>query len=137
MMPSHERLCQVTLVAYQLGAASPKESAIIWHFRNLRADRRAWLSLKYRTFHPLGGNPHPTRHVRDWERNPGRSRGEETMAETKKCGNPPCDCVPSDGEKYCSAYCEGAEERTDVVCHCGHVECEGDVVIAPQSAAQI
>jgi hypothetical protein len=52
------------------------------------------------------------------------------MAETKKCGNPPCDCVPNDGEKYCSAYCEGAGEGTDVVCHCGHAECEGDVSTA-------
>lgn len=45
----------------------------------------------------------------------------------KKCGNPPCDCVPAEGSKYCSACCEGAEERTDVVCHCGHPNCEGDV----------
>lgn len=49
------------------------------------------------------------------------------MAETKKCGNAPCDCVPTDGSKYCSAYCEGAEESTDVVCHCGHEDCDGDV----------
>jgi hypothetical protein len=60
------------------------------------------------------------------------------MAETKKCGNAPCDCAPSEGEKYCSAYCAGAEEGTDVVCHCGHTECEGDVseVESPQSDAR-
>lgn len=49
------------------------------------------------------------------------------MADTKKCANPPCDCKPTDGSKYCSAYCAGAEERTDVVCHCGHATCDGDV----------
>jgi hypothetical protein len=60
------------------------------------------------------------------------------MAEAKKCDNPPCDCVPSEGEKYCSAFCEGAEERTEVVCHCGHTECDGDVseVETPQSTMQ-
>jgi len=60
-------------------------------------------------------------------------------SESKKCGNPPCDCIPSDGSDYCSAYCAGAEERTGVVCHCGHTECEGDVseVESPQNAAQI
>jgi hypothetical protein len=49
------------------------------------------------------------------------------MSETKKCANAPCDCTPTDGSKYCSAYCAGAEERTDVVCHCGHATCDGDV----------
>jgi hypothetical protein len=49
------------------------------------------------------------------------------MAETKKCGNPPCDCIPADGSKYCSAYCEGAEERTVVACHCGHPSCDGEI----------
>jgi hypothetical protein len=63
-------------------------------------------------------------------------RGEMMMAETKKCGNPPCDCVPDGGEEYCSAYCEGAEDSTDVVCHCGHAACEGDVseVETPESS---
>lgn len=45
----------------------------------------------------------------------------------KKCANPPCDCIPDDGSKYCSAFCEGAEEATGVVCHCGHASCDGDV----------
>jgi hypothetical protein len=49
------------------------------------------------------------------------------MPTTKKCGNTPCNCIPTDGSEYCSAYCEGAEEATDVVCHCGHASCEGDV----------
>ena len=49
------------------------------------------------------------------------------MDKSRKCANAPCDCIPADGSKYCSAYCEGAEERTDVVCHCGHATCSGDV----------
>ncbi len=49
------------------------------------------------------------------------------MAEAKKCANAPCDCKPADDSKFCSAYCAGAEERTDVVCHCGHATCDGDV----------
>lgn len=49
------------------------------------------------------------------------------MAKAKKCDNPTCDCVPSDGSKYCSAYCEGAEDQISVVCHCGHTGCAGDV----------
>lgn len=49
------------------------------------------------------------------------------MADPKKCANAPCDCIPTDGSKYCSAYCAGAEERIDVVCHCGHATCDGDV----------
>jgi hypothetical protein len=50
-----------------------------------------------------------------------------SAAKTKKCGNAPCTCSPTDGSEYCSAYCEGAEEGIDVVCHCGHTSCEGDV----------
>ncbi len=49
------------------------------------------------------------------------------MADKKKCANAPCDCTPDEGSAYCSAYCEGAEESTDVVCHCGHATCDGDV----------
>jgi hypothetical protein len=49
------------------------------------------------------------------------------MAEQKKCANAPCDCLPAEDSNYCSAYCEGAEAGTDVVCHCGHAECHGDV----------
>jgi len=59
-------------------------------------------------------------------------------AKTKKCDNPTCDCAPSDGSKYCSAYCEGAGEGTNVVCHCGHTGCAGDVseVKSPLSDAR-
>jgi hypothetical protein len=49
------------------------------------------------------------------------------MADKKKCGNPPCDCIPDEGSKYCSAYCEGAEESTVVACHCGHASCDGEI----------
>lgn len=45
----------------------------------------------------------------------------------KKCANVPCGCVQSDGTKYCSAHCEGAGGQTELVCHCGHPGCSGDV----------
>jgi hypothetical protein len=50
------------------------------------------------------------------------------MSAMQKCANAPCDCTAVDGSEYCSAYCAGAAERTDVVCHCGHASCEGDVM---------
>ncbi len=50
---------------------------------------------------------------------------------TRKCANVPCNCSPIDGSDYCSAYCEGVEEATDIVCHCGHTSCEGDVSRVP------
>lgn len=58
------------------------------------------------------------------------------MPEKKKCENPPCDCVPDDGSKYCSAYCEGTGDETDVVCHCGHASCDGDVTQVSRSREQ-
>jgi len=49
------------------------------------------------------------------------------MAEhQKKCAHPPCDCVPGDGAKYCSAYCEGAGDTSEVTCECGHAGCAGE-----------
>lgn len=60
------------------------------------------------------------------------------MAKTEKCGNPPCNCIATDGSGYCSAYCAGAEERTTVGCHCGHLECEGEISeAAPAEGATI
>jgi hypothetical protein len=47
------------------------------------------------------------------------------MAETKKCGNPACSCVPDKGEEFCSAHCEATEGQTEVVCQCGHSHCGG------------
>ena len=52
------------------------------------------------------------------------------MAKAKKCANPACSCVTTDGSKYCSAHCEGIGDRTEVVCRCGHPECTGDVTNA-------
>ena len=48
------------------------------------------------------------------------------MAKDKKCANPACSCVPTDGSKYCSAHCEGTADSTEVVCSCGHPGCKGD-----------
>lgn len=45
----------------------------------------------------------------------------------KKCANPVCSCIPTDKSKYCSAHCEGNGNRAEVVCHCGHADCGGNV----------
>lgn len=49
------------------------------------------------------------------------------MNKQKKCANAACDCIPSDGSKYCSAFCEGSEDNMSIVCRCGHAHCDGDV----------
>lgn len=36
------------------------------------------------------------------------------MAEHNKCAHPSCNCVPPSGEKYCSAYCQGAAGTTEI-----------------------
>lgn len=48
---------------------------------------------------------------------------EETMASSKKCANPACNCPAPDKEKYCSAHCEGIGDKTEIVCTCGHDGC--------------
>ena len=48
------------------------------------------------------------------------------MTKSKKCANPACTCVPSDGEKYCSAHCEGIGKGFEVMCRCGHSDCGTD-----------
>jgi hypothetical protein len=45
------------------------------------------------------------------------------MADAKKCAMDGCLCTVSDGQKYCSAYCEAAEGLTTLVCECGHPAC--------------
>jgi hypothetical protein len=52
------------------------------------------------------------------------------MTKPKKCANPACSCVLTDGSKYCSAHCEGIGDRTEVVCRCGHPECTGNLTNA-------
>jgi len=55
----------------------------------------------------------------------------------KTCANAVCDCVPPKGEKYCSAHCEGAAEKTSIVCRCGHSECGADVTIPGSAPTEV
>jgi len=47
--------------------------------------------------------------------------------EPKKCAHPSCVCMAKEGSKYCGAWCEGAAERADVMCQCGHAGCTSKV----------
>lgn len=47
------------------------------------------------------------------------------MAKTQKCAHPSCTCMTT--EKYCSAYCEGQQGRTEIACQCGHSNCQGEI----------
>jgi nucleotide-binding universal stress UspA family protein len=44
--------------------------------------------------------------------------------DSRKCAHPPCTCTVRSG-KYCSAHCEGMEERPEIDCRCGHPDCRG------------
>ncbi len=57
----------------------------------------------------------------------GRAKGAAMANNPKKCANPVCSCIPTDKSKYCSAHCEGNGNRAEVVCHCGHADCGGNV----------
>jgi hypothetical protein len=46
--------------------------------------------------------------------------------ESKKCAMDGCTCVPSEGKKYCSTYCEDAKGVTTLKCECGHPSCKGE-----------
>lgn len=48
------------------------------------------------------------------------------MADENKCKNPPCTCVCPEGEKYCSASCEGAGKMIELDCDCSHEQCQGN-----------
>jgi hypothetical protein len=48
------------------------------------------------------------------------------MADTKKCENPACSCVPAKGDNFCSPHCEGTKGTTEIICECGHPTCRGD-----------
>jgi hypothetical protein len=47
----------------------------------------------------------------------------------EKCAHPSCRCSAKQGSKYCSTYCEGEAETSDIVCNCGHSGC-GDATSA-------
>ena len=44
-----------------------------------------------------------------------------------KCKHPACSCKVHEGERYCSAQCEGMNETPDINCLCGHPECRGRI----------
>lgn len=46
---------------------------------------------------------------------------EETVKHI--CKNPACNCPVENGEKYCSAYCEGTGDTIQLDCDCGHENC--------------
>jgi hypothetical protein len=47
------------------------------------------------------------------------------MAENKKCAHGVCDCNAREDSKYCSEYCENAEDSgvTEIACGCEHAAC--------------
>jgi hypothetical protein len=46
------------------------------------------------------------------------------MADDKeRCAHPGCTCAADNDSDYCSAYCEGAEDTTEIACGCGHSGC--------------
>jgi hypothetical protein len=49
------------------------------------------------------------------------------MAEGKdKCAHGPCSCAPKTDSKFCSEYCEDAEDAgvIEVMCGCAHAPCQ-------------
>ena len=57
------------------------------------------------------------------------------MSDPKKCGNPACNCMPSEKEKFCSPHCEGMKQKTEILCGCGHANCAGAAPIAKDPPA--
>lgn len=47
------------------------------------------------------------------------------MDNPKKCEHPACACPASADSDYCSTYCEGAGDISDITCNCGHAHCKG------------
>ncbi len=45
------------------------------------------------------------------------------MAENSKCAHPACNCIPADGESFCSPYCHDAGDTVELSCNCGHPGC--------------
>lgn len=40
--------------------------------------------------------------------------------EGKKCANPNCSCMVTEGSKYCGPKCEATRKMPDIDCKCGH-----------------
>jgi len=52
---------------------------------------------------------------------------EGTMADTKKCAHPACNCTVENGEKYCSTYCRDAKNTVELMCNCQHPGCADEM----------
>jgi hypothetical protein len=48
------------------------------------------------------------------------------MTTTSKCARPACNCVPEEGQRYCSATCADAKHVTEIACQCQHPACQGE-----------
>lgn len=46
--------------------------------------------------------------------------------EENVCGNATCSCKVAEGQKYCSASCEGSGSTIELDCDCSHTECRGN-----------
>jgi len=46
--------------------------------------------------------------------------------EKNKCKNAACSCTVQEGQKYCSASCEGTGDTIEIDCDCSHPECKGN-----------
>lgn len=44
----------------------------------------------------------------------------------KECEHVTCSCPAAEGSDYCSPYCEGSGDTTEVTCNCGHGGCAGE-----------
>jgi hypothetical protein len=51
------------------------------------------------------------------------------MSTPRKCANMACNCLVLDKKKYCSDHCEGIGSRMEIMCLCGHSECDDAVVV--------
>jgi hypothetical protein len=51
----------------------------------------------------------------------------KTELTDNRCKHPACSCKVVDGDRYCSAQCEGMGETPDINCLCGHAGCTGRI----------
>ena len=49
-------------------------------------------------------------------------------SQPKKCANMTCTCVAPEKRKYCSDHCEKIGTRMEVICLCGHEDCNVTVL---------
>ena len=54
-----------------------------------------------------------------------------TVAHPRKCANAACTCTTEGKSKFCSAHCEGINEKVELMCTCGHAHCGTTVSVFP------